>query len=189
MRKNETGYDTTGLIVGRHEWADDPKYIIDTNIDELVMYSAAELGVIRQGQIERSWGGLPTIEIKVILDSYELRRIFIETHTRDHKEDGWKLSGLSTTEAKLWLIEIYNLKGERHRIIWTMDDMLSFIKRNYDDIEHIQGYGIYTRHTKQYKRGYSIPYDVLLKDYAETILGFSSVEFDRNEGRNQYNKI
>lgn len=186
MRKADNTHDITGLIYKGTEWSDDPKYQTDIPIEELEGYSMAELGVVRQGQLEREWDYKPSIEIKVIMDSLDRKRILIETETRNSKVDAWQHSGLYTSKSDIWYIEFYNLNKTRESILLTTKDLWRL--RSVDGVEEINGNGIFVAATGQYKRGYSIPYDSLMI-YLKDKFGFSNMEIDRNESRTEYNKL
>ena len=61
MRKSHSSHDITGLVYKGTEWSDEEQYKIDTRIEDIKNKSNAQLGVIRQGQIEREWKGKPLI--------------------------------------------------------------------------------------------------------------------------------
>ena len=186
MRKSHSSHDITGLVYKGTEWSDEEQYKIDTRIEDIKNKSNAQLGVIRQGQIEREWKGKPLIEIKVIIDSKRRKRLFFETATRNSKKESWTYSGLYESKADIWYIEFYNLDGVRENILLTSTDIWRL--RAMDGVEVIGGNGIRTGETGQYKRGYSIPYDCLMIYYQQKF-GFTKMTIDRNESRTEYNKL
>jgi len=186
MRKAENTHDTTGLIYRGTEWSEEERYQRNEPIETLTGFTNSELGVIRQGQIEREWNHQPKIEIKVIMDSIDRKRLLLETETRYTKKDKWKHSGLYETKAEIWYIEFYNLNGERVGLPFTRDDLMKL--RMIDGVEEIRGNGIWVPSTGQYKRGYSIPYDCLMIFYQQK-LGFPTMEIDRNLSRTEYNRL
>jgi len=187
MRKSENTHDITGLIYRGIEWSSLDKYKRNEPIETLTdEFTPAELGNIRQGQIEREWNYQPKIEIKIILDSIDRKRLLLETQTRYTKKDKWQHSGLSVTQADFWYMEFYNLNGERVGIPFTLKDLMEL--RRIDGVEEIRGNGIWVHSTSQYKRGWAIPYDCLMIFYQQK-LGFPTMEIERNLSRTEYNRL
>ncbi len=195
MSKNVPEYDNRLFSYGDTEWSSQEwvkDYIYKDFINEILPNTelTAEMkGVIREAQLKRDKEIY--IEYKVMLDTYERKRLFFETYsTNGLRSNEYRPCGYTTSKAHWWHIECYNLKGDFMRIMLNKDELEHIFTSPYVEVIDTPDKALKVNPQgmkPQYKLGYSVPFDVLL-DFNIEKLGFNAVEFDRNEGRNEYRK-